>query len=85
MSATTVKLEGPVLSELRRIKPADKTLAALVRELLEAELRRQRMARSAAEYAEFLSEHPDEAEEMDAWATTSLERDVAARRRRAKR
>lgn len=85
MSATTVKLEGRVLSELRRIKPANQTLTALVRDLLEAELRRQRMARAAADYAAFLSEHPDEAQEVDAWASTSLERDVAPRRRRAKR
>jgi hypothetical protein len=85
MSATTVKLEGAVLSELRRIKPANKTLAALVRELLEAELRRQRMTRAAADYSAFLSKHPEEAEEMDAWATARLELDVTKRRPRTKR
>jgi hypothetical protein len=82
MSATTVKLEGPVLSELRRIKPSNKTLSALVRELLEAELRRQRMTRAAADYAEFLSRHPEEAEDMDAWAAAPLERDPPKAKRR---
>lgn len=85
MSATTVKLDGAVLRELRRIQPRGTTLTALVRELLASEIRRQRMARAAAEYATFLATHPGESDEMDAWAAAPLDRNAAPRVRRRRR
>ena len=59
------------------------TLTALVRELLEAEIRRQR--RAATEYATFLAAHPEESEEMDAWASAPLDRATPPRVRRRRR
>jgi hypothetical protein len=79
MSATTVKIDGEVLAELKRIKPAGGTLTALVRDLLESEIRRRKMARAAAKYVAFLGKHPGESEELDAWASAPLERDAPAR------
>ena len=61
------------------------TLTALVRELLEAEIWRQRMARAATEYATFLAAHPEESEEMDAWASAPIERATPPRVRRRRR
>jgi hypothetical protein len=82
MSATTVKLDSVLLEELRRIKPANQTLTALVRELLEAEIRRRRMIRAATEYTAFLEQNPDEASELELWASSPLERDAAGRRKK---
>lgn len=67
------------------MQPAGTTLTALVRELLESEIRRQRMERAAAEYATFLAAHPGESEDMAAWASASLDRDAAPRARRRRR
>ena len=85
MSATTVKVDGEILRQLRSIQPAGTTLTALVRELLESEIRRRRMAQAAREYATFLAAHPEESEEMDAWASAPLERPAAPRASRRRR
>jgi hypothetical protein len=88
MSATTIKLDGDILDELQRMKPADETLTGLVRELLASELRRRRMMRAAADYSAFLDSHPDEAKAMETWAAAPLEREVRpaeSRRSRARR
>lgn len=64
--------------------PSNTTLTALVRELLESEIRRRRMARSASEYVSFLEKHPDEAEELEGWATAPLDASPARRVRRTR-
>ncbi len=82
MSATTVKLDSALLQELRQMKPANQTLTALVRELLEAEIRRRRMIRAGAEYAAFVEQNADEASELELWANAPLERDATRRRKK---
>lgn len=82
MSATTVKLDSALLEELRQMKPANQTLTALVRELLEAEIRRRRMVRAATEYTAFLEQNPDESSELELWANAPLERDAIRRRKK---
>lgn len=67
------------------MQPAGTTLTALVRALLASEIRRQRMARAATEYATFLAAHPQESEEMDVWASASLDRAAPPRVRRRRR
>jgi hypothetical protein len=84
MSATTIKLDSALLDELRQIKPPNQTLSGLVRELLECEIRRRRMARASTEYMRFLEQSPDEADELEAWAEAPLERDTAPGRRKKK-
>lgn|GEM_PF-3584754 len=81
MPATTVKLEGEILEALYQLKPAGGTLTSIVRELLESEIRRRRMARAALDYSAFLAAHPAEAQELDSWASAPLERDTAPRPR----
>jgi hypothetical protein len=85
MSATTIKLDGEILEELHRIKPAGATLTSLVRELLESEIRRRRMVGAAAKYATFLQEHPDEAASLETWASAPLDRDPGTRSRPRRR
>ena len=79
MKATTIKLEGSILRELEEFKRPDQTLTALVRDLLRAQIHRHRMARSAEEYAAFLSRTSEESLELDAWASAPLDRDPAVR------
>jgi len=85
MQATTVKLDGSILTALLEMKPARQTLTALVRELLEAEIRNRNMAHAAAQYVAFLQQHGQEQAELDAWAAAPLERDAARARRKRRR
>jgi hypothetical protein len=64
MRATTVKLDGAILKELRAFKRPDQNLSALVRELLRAQIHRSKMARAAEEYAVFLRENRGESMEL---------------------
>ena len=73
MNATTVKIDGRRLADLKRIKQADQSLTALIRELLQAGIRRHRMSEAVSQFADFLVTAPDELEEIDAWATALLE------------
>ena len=74
MSETTVKIDSRTLKDLKRIKRTDQSLTALIRDLLQAGIRRRKMSESADRYAEFLRTSPGEAEEMDDWASAPLER-----------
>ena len=74
MNATTVKIDGRMLADLKRIRRADQSLTALIRELLQTGIRRRKMSEAVGQYADFLSTTPDELEEMDAWASAPLER-----------
>ena len=82
MSATTIKLEGKILKELKEAKRADQSLSALIRELLEAELRRRKMSLAAQEYASFVRENPSESLEMEAWSSAPLHQDVDPRKKK---
>ena len=79
MTATTVKLEGDLLLEIQAHKPPHQTLAAYVRQTLQADLRRRRMATAAQEYSAFLAANPAERDEMDEWAQAPLATPVKRR------
>lgn len=79
MTATTIKLEGALLKDIQECKPQSQSLAAYVREALEADVRRRRMALAAQEYRTFLSANPEEAEEMEQWAEAPLAATVKRR------
>jgi len=82
MKATTIKLDGSILEELMAFKRPDQNLTALVRELLKAQIHRSKMARAAEEYAAFLRENPEEATELEAWASAPLDRERSIRRKK---
>lgn len=79
MTATTVKLEGALLKEIQACKPRRQTLAAYVREALEGDLRRRRLAIAARDYEAFLVSNPDERTEMEQWAEGPLATPVKRR------
>jgi len=82
MSATTIKLEGPILKELKDFKRANQSLSSLIRELLQSELRRRKMARAAQDYMSFMKENTAESMEMDAWSMALLDSDVKPGKKR---
>lgn len=73
MKATTIKLDGPLVKRLQALKPPKETLTGFVREVLDAEVRRRTLRAAAEQYAEFLRDHPAEADEVSLWATAPLE------------
>jgi hypothetical protein len=72
MKATTIKVEGELLSELERAKPARQSLTTFVRAILEQEIRRRRMADAADRYVDFLGEHADERAWLEEWDRADL-------------
>ncbi len=82
MHATTIKLDGALVSRLKALKPRNETLTGFVRNVLDAEVRRHQLLAAAEAYALLLREHPGEAEAMDAWAAAPLERPAKPRRAR---
>ena len=82
MKATTVKLDGSILGELKALKRPDQNLTALVRELLKAQIHRSKMAQAAEEYTSFLRENPAESAEIDVWASAPLDREASVRPRK---
>ncbi len=72
MKATTIKLEGRLLRDLEAIKPGDKSLTAYVRDVLEKDVRANRVAEGAAQYAAFLKENRQEAQWLAEWDRADL-------------
>lgn len=77
MEATTIKLDGPILKELKEIRSAEQSLTSLVRDLLQSEIHRRKMASAAEAYTAFLKQNPEEREEMESWAVIPFDQDVA--------
>lgn len=72
MRATTIKVDGELLAELQRAKPANVTLTAFVRSILEREVMAARLGEAADRYARFLEDSPDEREWLSAWERVDL-------------
>lgn len=81
MKATTIKVDGELLAELERSKPASQSLTAYVRSVLRHEVRRQKMAAAADQYAEFLRQHADERAWLEKWDRADLARPPKRRSR----
>lgn len=73
MSATTIKIEDPLLKNIMHVLPKDQSLSAFVREVLERELRRQKMTEAAETYSQFLKSHPEERAWIEEWDHSDLE------------
>ncbi len=82
MQATTIKIENPLLNQLKGCKPKDISLSAFIRELLESQVRKQKMAVAAQKYTEFLQENPDEEAWLTEWEKAPLDQPPKARRRK---
>ncbi len=72
MRATTVKVDGELLKELERAKPAQQTLSGYVRSILEREMRRLKLAEAAEQYVELLRDTPEERTWLDEWDAADL-------------
>jgi hypothetical protein len=81
MSATTIKIEDPLLSEIKRIKPAEQSLSSYVKETLKHEIQRQRMSEAAHTYKAFLSENAEEKRDLDHWEAAPLQYSPKLKRR----
>ncbi len=79
MKATTIKLEGDLLIELRKLKGSSKSVTSFVKETLESEVRRHKMRRAAETYGEFLKEHPEESKLLDEWENAPLSNDLVSK------
>lgn len=81
MKATTIKVEGELLTELERAKPASQSLTTYVRSALRQHVRRQQMMAAADRYTAFLRQHPEERAWLEAWDRADLARPPRRRRR----
>lgn len=61
-----------MLEELEKAKPPSKSVSAYVRDVLESDIRRRRVAEAAAEYKVFVASHPDEQASLDDWDKADL-------------
>jgi hypothetical protein len=82
MRATTIKVEGELLAELNKAKPANVTLTAFVRSILEREVMSTKLDVAADRYAAFLETSPDEREWLRRWTSADLA--TPPKRRRVK-
>lgn len=74
MSATTLKIESPLLDELKRVCPKGKSISAFVRSVLEQVIHKQRMSKALQEYQSFLDVHPEELAWLGNWEVADLTR-----------
>jgi hypothetical protein len=81
MRATTVKVDGELLEQLERTKPAHETLSGYVRSILEREMRRRKLGEAAEEYVQLLRDAPDERAWLDEWDAADLARPSGRKRK----
>ncbi len=81
MKATTIKLEGKLLSELEATKPKNMSLSSFVRDVLRKDIQRRRLAQAAASYEEFLASNPEEQLLLREWDEADLARTRKRKRR----
>lgn len=72
MQATTIKLENPLLGELKKYTPKTESLTSFIRGILEQELKRRKMTDAAEAYVEFLSKSPEEQTWLQEWEEAEL-------------
>lgn len=81
MSATTIKIEDPLLHEIQEIKDPNQSVSAYVKEVLEREISQRHMAEAAQKYQVFLAENREEAKEVESWEAAPLDRAPRVKRR----
>ena len=81
MKATTVKVDGSLLRDLERMKPAQQSFSAYVRALLQQAVTRLKMAEAADRYAQFVRDSADERAWLTEWDDAELAKPPRRRRR----
>jgi len=82
MKATTIKVEGELLTELERRKPPAQSLSAFVKSILRRDLLHRQLAEASVRYAAFLAGNPEERDWLAEWEGADLASKPARRRRR---
>lgn len=72
MRATTIKLEGELLENIEAAKPADRSLSAHVRWVLQKDLERRQARDAAARFKAFIDAHPEEQAWLSEWDGVDL-------------
>ncbi|MBI2026217.1 MAG: hypothetical protein HYS98_00155 [Deltaproteobacteria bacterium] len=72
MKANTIKIEGKLLTEIQKAKPASLSFAAFVRLIIEKELLRRKMGVAAKLYQQFLEEDKEESAFLQEWEKADL-------------
>lgn len=72
MSATTIKVEGNLLKDIKKCLATSQSVTAFVRETLEKEVRQRQMIAGAEAYNKFLQENPEEQEWLEDWEEADL-------------
>lgn len=67
-----MKLEGELLERLEAAKPADRSLSAHVRWVLQKDLDRRQARAAAATFQAFIEAHPEEQAWLSEWAAVDL-------------
>lgn len=80
MRATTIRLDGDLLAELASAKPANVTLTAFVRSILEREVTSTKLGEAADRYVAFLDASAYERRWLCEWGRADLT--VPPKRRR---
>lgn len=80
MSATTIKVEGNLLKDIKKCLAVSQSVTAFVRETLEKEVRQRQMIAGAEAYNKFLQENPEEQEWLEDWEEADLLNPPTAKR-----
>ncbi len=72
MRATTIKLEGKLLEDIEAVKPADRSLSAHVRLVLQKDLARRQVRDAATTLKAFIDAHPEEQAWLAEWDGVDL-------------
>ncbi len=72
MQATTIKLENPLLGEVKKCISKEESLTSFVRKVLEKEIQKRKMIESADQYLKFLDQNPEEKAWLTEWEKEDL-------------
>jgi hypothetical protein len=72
MKATTIKIDGELLTEIERAKPPGLSVTAYVRTVLRKNLEQHKIREAAAAYRSFVESHPEEREWLAEWERADL-------------
>ncbi len=72
MKATTIKLEGDFLEEIRAAKPEGESLTGYVRTVLRRDIEQRKMEESALAYRAFVESESGERQWLEEWDRADL-------------
>ncbi len=84
MQATTIKLENPLLGQLKKFLPEQHSLTSFVKGILAREVTRRKMVEAAERYARLLESKHEDASLLEEWEKPGLDKPPSRRRAKAK-